>query len=404
MDKKPLISPPFRWVAILGGIFCLLLFWFFQVFGYYPVERDLGPAAKVRFTPYHTAGELLKLNGTTVVHYRDLKNLNGSIENVSTIILSAKPGHINKDKLDILLKWVRSGGNLFYWANRKTETDTDILLNHLNADLIKDEIAAEDKEVEDLIDIGKEVLPMLGELEKSEQKASNIQIDGMDTNISVGFDPVWHLSDYSGDAYYFSQDEKDHILQYFIGDGSIWIMSDMNVWTNANIPDHNHGFFLTSMIAQGEEQVVWFMFGGEHESAMSKLKKQATPLFWIGLLLLIFWLWRQIPRLGPKLSLNLYQRRNISEHIAASSQLRWQLKQLSQWIDCQAKIIFKQAAIRNPSFSHMSQQEQIQWLAIVSSVDKTQLTYLYDQSQLAQFKEAQFLELMHQLQQLKNRL
>ncbi|NVJ66509.1 MAG: hypothetical protein HWE16_08460 [Gammaproteobacteria bacterium] len=404
MDKRPLISPPFRWVAFLGGIFCALLFWFFQIYGYYPVERDLGPSATVRFTPYHTAGELLKLDDTQVEHHRDLKKLNQPIAEVDTIVLSAKPGHINQQKLDNLLDWVESGGHLFYWANRKTETDTDLLLNHLDATLFKDNIAEKDKEVEDLIDIGKEVLPMLGELKKSEQKASIIQIDEMDTDIEVGFNPAWHLSDYSGEAYYFSDDEKDHMLQYWFDNGSITIMSDMDVWTNANIADHDHGFFLKSMIAQGSDQNVWFMFGGEHETAMNKLKKQAMPLFWVGLLFLVLWLWRQIPRMGPKLSLNLYQRRNIGEHINASSQLRWQLKQLPQWLDSQAKIIFKQAAIRNPGFANLSQQEQINWLATIGSIDKTQLTYLYDHSQLSHFKEAQFLELMHQLQQLKSRL
>ncbi|MRX28139.1 DUF4350 domain-containing protein [Kangiella sp. HZ709] len=404
MSKKELITPPFRWVALFGGVFCILTFWYFQVYGIFPVEKNLGSSATVRFTPYHTAGKLLELNNTKVEHYRNLKALNQPFIEADTIVLSAKPGHMNPEKLDVLLKWVDAGGSLFYWANRKSETDTDLLLNHLDAGLVKDQVAEQDKEVEDLLDLGKEVLPMLGDLKRNEEQATSIQIADLETNIKIGFNPTWHLYDYSGNAYYYTDDDKDHLLQYLIGDGQIFLMSDMNIWNNANIDDHDHGFFLQSMIMSGADQDVWFMFGGEHESAFNKLRKQAMPLFWIGLLFLVLWLWRQIPRVGPKLSLNLYQRRNIGEHIAASSQLRWQLKQLPQWVANQRKIIFKHAAIRNPGFSQLSQEEQMSWLATVGSVDRKQLTYLYDHSGLNEFKELQFLELMHQLQKLKSRL
>ncbi len=404
MSKKELITPPFRWFALFGGVFCILTFWYFQVYGIFPVEKNLGSSATVRFTPYHTAGKLLELNNTKVEHYRNLKALNQPFIEADTIVLSAKPGHINPEKLDVLLKWVDAGGSLFYWANRKSETDTDLLLNHLDAGLVKDQVAEQDKEVEDLLDLGKEVLPMLGDLKRNEEQATSIQIADLETNIKVGFNPTWHLYDYSGNAYYYTDDDKDHLLQYLIGDGQIFLMSDMNIWNNANIDDHDHGFFLQSMIMSGADQGVWFMFGGEHESAFNKLRKQAMPLFWIGLLFLVLWLWRQIPRVGPKLSLNLYQRRNIGEHIAASSQLRWQLKQLPQWVANQRKIIFKHAAIRNPGFSQLSQEEQMSWLATVGSVDRKQLAYLYDHSGLNEFKELQFLELMDQLQKLKSRL
>ncbi len=404
MSNQTLISPPFRWVAILGGVACLLAYWFFSVYGYYPVQRDIGPTAEIRFTPYHTAGKLLQLEETNVSHHRNLKLLNQPIIDVDTIVLAVKPGHINQKKLDNLIDWVKSGGHLFYWANRKTETDNDRLLNYLNAELIKDKIAEKDKEVEDLLELGQEVLPMLGELQASKQKPSIIQIENIDTNIQVGFNPTWHLLDYSGDAYYFAEDDKDHLLQYLFNDGSITIMSDMNVWNNANIADHEHGFFLKSMVPSGANNNVWFMFGGDHESALNKITKYAKPLFWLGLLFLVFWLWRQIPRVGPKLELNLYQRRNIGEHINASAQLRWQQKQTQQWLQSQAKKIFKQASIRNPGFSSYSREEQIAWLATIGSVDKDKLNYLYDQAPLEPMKELQFLELMHQLQQLKNRL
>lgn len=406
MDKRPLISPPFRWVAIFGGLICLFSYWLFKNYAFYPVERDLGPNATVRFTPYHTAGELLKLNKTEIEHYRDLKKLNLPIENVDTILLAAKPGHINQQKLDQLLKWVEAGGHLYYWVNRKTETDTDKLLNHLDAALIKDKSSEEDQEIESLLELGEEVLPMLGDLKIPEQEPVIVTIDKMDTKIKVGFNPTWHLLDYSGNAYYFTEndDDKDHILQYWIGEGSINLMSDMNIWHNSNIKNHDNGFFLNSMVTSGKNQTVWFIFGGEHESALNKLKKHAIPLFWIGLAFIIFWLWREIPRLGPKLKLNLYQRRNIGEHIKASSQLRWQQRQSPQWLQSHAKKIFKKAALRNPAFSNMTKLQQIDWLSNVAAVDKSKLEFLYDQTMLDQFKEVQFLELMHELQQLKNRL
>lgn len=406
MDKQPLISPPFRWVAIFGGISCIFLLWLFQVYGFFPIERDLGPNATVRFTPFHTAGELFKNNKAEVTHHRDLKRLNQPIEDVDVIFLAAKPGHINQNKLDKLLQWVKAGGHLYYWANRKTESDTDKLLNHLDAALIKDKAAEQDQDVEDLLELGEEVLPMLGGLSRSKQEHAIVTVNNVDTEIKVGFNPVWHLLDYSGDGYYFTKEDqdKDHIIQYWIGEGSINLLSDMDIWHNSNIKDHDNGFFLLTMVPKSDDLNIWFVFGGEHESALNKLKKHAIPLFWIGLAFIIFWFWREIPRLGPKLKLNLYQRRNISEHIQASSQLRWQQNQAHQWLRSQAKVILKKASLRNPSFANLSQTQQIDWLSSVASVDKLNIVFLYDQSLLEQFKEFQFLELMHELQKLKNRL
>ncbi len=403
-NDKPLISPPFRWIAIFGGAFCLLMFILFKFYGFYPTEIDLGPTAKVRYTPYHTAGELLKLERVEVEHFRDLKKLNEPLQNLDVLIVSAKPGHINEKRFKTLTDWVEDGGQLIYWVNRKTETENDPLLNYLNAHLFKDEIASKDKEIEEILEIGQEVLPQLGHLIKYQRKPIKLQLEGLNTDILVGFDPSWHLRDYSGDAYYFSNEEKDHALHYYLGEGTITLLSDMNFWLNPNIAEHDHGFFLQQLLSPQAGMRVWFMFGGEHESALSKLQKQAMPLFWIFLLFLVLWLWRQIPRLGPKRELNLQQRRNIAEHIGASSQLRWQQQQITQWLEIQAKIINKKASIRNPAFSQLEQTEQINWLAQIGSVEPQQLTYLYQQQLSLELNETQFLELMHQLQQLKNRL
>lgn len=406
MSKTPIISTPYKWVLGLGLIVAVLLFIFSQFYGFFKVTKDLGPSAEVRFTPFHTAGLLATSRNSKVEHFRDLKKLERSLDTVDTVLIAAKPGHINDKKFKHLKKWIKDGGHLIYWVNREEESQNDVILSEVNAVLLKDKTAEADQDLERFFKISRSVLPQFGNFGEINHKASTITINPINTDIKVSFNPIWHLADYSGNALYFTDEyaEKEHILEYPIGKGSITLMSDINFWLNPNIQKHDHGFFFINFLEPKNNKVIWFMYGGEHESALSKLKKLAMPFFWVGLLFLGLWLWRQIPRLGPQLTLNTQQRRRFSEHIRSSAQLRWQQKQQAQWLNNLQKSIHKTARLRNPSFDKLTDIEKQQWLSEITSVDPNQIAYLYQHPDSENFTESQFLELMHALQTLKNSL
>lgn len=401
-NPKAMLSPPFKVVSVVGAIVCFLVWLTLKYYGFYPVERDLGPTAEVRFTPFFAAGKLLELNQKEVLHARDLKLLDqASLHTIDSIIIAAQPGHLSTQRFVKLKQWIEDGGHLIYWVNKQGKQNADPILDLLSTELIEDEIAMEDKKVEKLFKIGQDVMPELSELLKTQREPVTLTFNSPNTDIKVAFDPAWYMYDYSEQAETFSEDGIDHLLQYQWGKGKISLVSDMQYWLNPNIAQHDHAYFLQVLIA--DAQNIHFLYAASHESVLNKLNKLAKPALY-GLLLLVFVLiWRAIPRLGPVITLNLHQRRTLDEHINASAKLRWHQGQQQQWLDNLLQEIHKTANLRNPTFLTMNKEQQLDWLSHISELPVEAIEPLY-KDDVSQLSEAEFLQLMHNLQILQAKL
>ena len=399
MDKQTAISSSLRTLVLAGAALCLLVWLIFKYYGFYPEQIELGPSAKARYTPFLAAGQYLQKSNKQVSHQNNLQLLDKPVTEVDLMVISTQPGHLTEQRFHNLESWLDDGGHLIYSTNHQGSHELDLLLNKLNAELFEDTSEVDVKKTEKALELGESMFPELGNLKLYERPITRLEFNNPDTNINVAFDPRWSIYDYSESAKFFSDQDDDRILQYTVGKGRITLLSDIQFWFNPNIDQHDHAYFL--QVLTGNAEQVLFLFGGEHLSIFSRMKNMALPAFLALFTLILLIIWKSMLRLGPIKKINIVKRRNISEHIIASAQLRWNQSQQKHWLEAIKAQLERQAGSRNPSFNHLSTSLKIEWLSSISKLPESKIAEIYH-TETDQLDEDSFLSIMISVQKLRN--
>ncbi len=111
--------------------------------------------------------------------------------------------------------------------------------------------------------------------------------------------------------------------QYRWGQGRVTLLTDIDVFSNARLLDHDHADFLWALSQQNPGGQVWLQYRMLLPSLAQLLWRNAwMPL--LGLMLtLLAALWRYSRRLGPLLAPRADEQRRLAEHLQASSRFLW---------------------------------------------------------------------------------
>ncbi|MGH8479753.1 MAG: DUF4350 domain-containing protein [Gammaproteobacteria bacterium] len=129
-----------------------------------------------------------------------------------------------------------------------------------------------------------------------------------------GAPALWRLADTFG----------VHALRYRVGQGSITVLTDDGLLTNAEIGKHDHAALAAWLLAPEPGGRIWIIRDHDAPPLWAWLWKHAAPVVLAALVLLAVWLWGATRRFGPVLPDAAPERRSLVEHITASGRFIWQ--------------------------------------------------------------------------------
>lgn len=212
--------------------------------------------------------------------------------------------------------------------------------------------------------------------------------------LRVAFEPEYHIEDASGNAHAPFTEAPAHILQYPYGAGKITVLTDYFIFNDSNIGDYDHAYFLWWLAHDSPR--VWLVYDKESDTLISLLWGSAPYLCVSVLLLLVSWLLYRGRRFGPILNVEHATRRQLQEHIDASTTLLWRSQEQAILIaDARQPVLNKcpvvgQTLTRSPRLQRALErleisEERLLWALTTPSVED----------------EAEFVELIRLLQQLR---
>lgn len=412
----------------------LLLLWgvwnFAQNYAYKPLWVDLGPVPDARNNPYFAAQQFLQKKGFGVKTAGLLSEVIDRLEPTDTLFLfydheieyEALSGRINT--------WVEQGGHLVltvhYLWDKDSQSSGDTYLDNLGvrqhlwpeAESDTASTEAEDNTEENTNEIDSNSTEASGDTAESKKPLTNLNIPNdaekaeedcqMDYvepasllpllqglhPLRIAFEPEYHIEDVSGNAHAAFTPAPSHLLQYARGAGKITVLTDYFLFNDNNIGDYDHAFFLW-WLAQ-ESPRIWLVYDKESETLLGLIWQSAPYLCVSGLLLISAWLMFRGRRFGPVLNAEHTQRRQLQEHIDASTAFMWRHHEQQKLIqEARQHVLIKAPALVSshlltPRLLRVLEQEGIsreraQWALTTKNVED----------------EAEFVALIQLLQQLR---
>ncbi len=150
--------------------------------------------------------------------------------------------------------------------------------------------------------------------------------------------------------------ERDVMLRLSVGDGDIWILSDMTIFGNQRLHHLDHAALLEH-IGQRHARV-WWAASIDVPPLSTWLWQRAWPLILSLLILMLVFLWQHMPRRGVILTLSNRQPHDFTDHLRAAAALLWRINQKKPLLQpLQRDVLHKLAA--HPGGAEPQRREQL---------------------------------------------
>ena len=281
-----------RWLLGLAlGLLALfaavgLFLWLYENLTQHGEEVYIGFDETVARNPFHTAEQLLTRLGRAARGVRRLADLPEPLAAEDTVLVAVPTYVLSAAESQRLLDWVARGGHLIISVRHEYEPDRgrDHLLNHF---AVRSHAA-----------------------EPPTPEPETVTLDAATPPFQVRFQSSLRLNE----AFW---------RQYHWGQGRVTLLTDIGIFSNARLPDHDHADFFWALSQQNPIGQVWLQYRMLLPSLAQLLWQHAwMPLLGLTLALLAA-LWRYSRRLGPLLAPRAAEQRRLAEHLHASSRFLW---------------------------------------------------------------------------------
>jgi hypothetical protein len=236
--------------------------------------------------PFYMVEQLLTRLGRAAHGVRRLNDLPEALAAEDTLLVAVPTYVLSVAESRRLLDWVERGGHLIISVRHEyaPEQGRDHLLNHFAVRSHADTPPAPEPET--------------------------VVLDPATLPLQVRFQSGLRLNE----AFW---------QQYRWGQGRVTLLTDIGIFSNARLPDHDHADFLWALSQQNPGGQVWLQYRTLLPSLAQLLWRHAwMPLLGFALTLLAV-LWRYSRRLGPLLAPRAAEQRRLVEHLQASSRFLW---------------------------------------------------------------------------------
>ena len=456
--------------AVLGIVLLLVgasYFWLLSKFEKVQTVKNLGYKKEAFLNPYLAGQTFLEETGIKTDTTVDIEIILDSVSNDDTVVLLNKR-RFHPVQTKKIMEWLSNGGHLIMTPSSlwdtETETSDDEFLNQFgvqfhewetdveewegevsdiienytdqilaeNVDDIEENLSSENdtENVAETVDEGNPALEsnangedesaLNTDTEETSQETSActpydqetpsyIAYDNNGNTISINFRNRYHLTDSSGNALYAEElednDSANHILQYPVGEGMLTVLSDQRFWKNQQISWYDHSYLLWMLTSDSE--TAWFVFDTDSPNVIELLWVTAKYLIICLGFGLILVLWQQGKRFGPTIPDASFNRRQLVEHIEASTRFSWNHKQFENNMAVLLQDIRQQLRItHNIIFDELSDvhntPDLVKKISQITQMDEKSVQSAFVPS--FEYKENAFVQRIQLLQQLRNRL
>jgi hypothetical protein len=343
------MNRPLRWVGLL--LACLL-----GAGGYYvwskatPYDEvvDRGPSPEALANPYLAAEHFLRQQGLTVEHAYNLKQLDTLPSKGNSLLLLGERSNMSPRQVEQLLEWARSGGHLLLVAEALWDEETgksgDLLLDRLQ---IHQTLSDEPEE------------PATSLKKPSSKKArdlTKLYVDNETAPAYFSFDTDFNLTDPKHLAQFSANSARaSHLMQLDLGEGSVTVITDSDLWKTPNIGKHDNAWLLWYL---NQGTAVTLLFNSDFDDLFTLLMRYFPQALVALTALVALGLWRAGVRQGPIRPPASPARRQLQEHLKASADFLLRRSGQGTLLQALQRDILRAARRRHPGFERLDNAEQ----------------------------------------------
>lgn len=396
-------------IGALIAVFIGLGYWWYTTLEWEEKEIDLGYSKEAKQNDFLAAEIFLRKQGVRATSIKNMRLLdqhswrNLKLGERDTIVLINSYKTLTWERYSALYDWVENGGTLitstqnpFVGAHTDEE---DVLLQDFNISLEPEKIDPDTRDLferfaDDLDDSKEDESKEEESAEKKEEdKPENYYrcaLDETPTSVTFAAEEKSLDFDFSRSRPFLFEDgassdeeltdneneateheetknkNREHLLYFEIGNGSITITSDNMIWSNQRIDCHDHAYGLWRLI--NPDGRVWFLVNQDAPSLAVLLWRNAKYGVIAGFVALLLWLWAKSLRFGPTFRIEQNGRRSLAEHIYASAMLLWRKNEHPQLLDIMRKDILARLDEHHPNLLQATREERAVFLQELTGI------------------------------------
>lgn len=421
----------------------------------YEEEKNLGWSRLALQNPYLAAVRLAEKAGMVVDTF-DSYLTPKEMESFGTLFIPDSGHLISSRRADELVDWVDAGGHLIVGAQNPSASNVDWVLNYFGISASYGESEDDGTRFEsekagsgsamsgDDSDLGSQTEenepPFSERLEKHNQqirsgereqrqkslsvrerileferhvphsRMTSLEFTGVDGELRVIFpshvvvdhpairDPSFsEVAEY--EVIYAGGDQfGTRFIQVDIGAGLVTVLANPGIFGSNYIGYFDNAFLWETLAFNGER--LGMLHGSKMPSLGQLMWKFMPETVMSFLVLLMLWLWRQLPRFGATHRLHYQTRRSILEHITAAAQYRWRGGWQAELLEPLQQEIQKRAERQIPAYSAAEPSEKRRILASAASISPESLAAAMQAGK--GLSEEKFLQTVKVLQRIKD--
>lgn len=377
--------------ALLAALVCALFAYLSAKAVPYQETIDHGPSPEAQANPYLAAEQFLRQQGINVEHANGLSVLPTLEPRQHSLLLLGERTNMTPREADQLLNWTRAGGRLLFVAEALWDDSTGS-----SGDLLLDRVHLHQLLSKDL----KEPAPEL--IKDRYPELTKLYLEDEEAPAYIGFDTDFHLEDPQNIAQAWANSARaTHMMQLPLGLGSITVITDAELWKNAQIDQYDNAWLLWYLSADTD---VTLLFNTDHDNLLTLLLRYFPQAIVALLALIALWLWRSAVRHGPLQQPAPKARRQLEEHVQASAGFHLRHNGQQQLLQTLQQDVLRRARHLHPGFEQLVVAEQWQVLARLTRQPTRAISQALSPRPKQRLSSAEFCRQVAHLQTLRNAL
>ncbi len=292
-------------------------------------EQDVwvGYSGEARVNDFLAAQRLLERMGQRTSSIRGLPGGKRMPDRNDVVILPRRQVRISPGQAADLIEWVKRGGLLIAEGlvpeSREAESTQDPIFEALGARMVW-------RPERDLgpvapgLGAGPGAAPSFDPKTFDEtHRTVRVAMDGTTYRVRLG---AWRelLDPRDAAVHAAGNDSGLKLLQYELGDGRVFLCTELACFDNGNLAEEDHAAFLAALVLDwAKDNRTWIVYREEPPSLTAWLQDNAwMPLAALAVVT-VAGLWQASARFGPRIPNPPENRRSLLEHLAACGRFQW---------------------------------------------------------------------------------
>ncbi len=389
------MNRPLLWVGLLlACVFGAGAFYAWTKAIPYDEVVDRGPSPEALANPYLAAEHFLRQQGVTVEHANSLERLTTLPGKGNSLLLLGERSNMSPRQVEQLLSWAKSGGHLLLVAEALWDEESgksgDLLLDRLHIH-------------QTLSDEPEEPAPSSKKpLKNKTQDLTKLYVDNETASAYFSFDTDFNLTDPRHQAQFSANSSRSsHLMQLDLGEGSVTVITDSDLWKTPNIGKHDNAWLLWYL---NQGTAVTLLFNSDFDDLFTLLMRYFPQALIALVSLIALALWRAGMRQGPTRSPTSNARRQLQEHLKASADFLLRRSGQGTLLHALQRDILRAARHRHPGFEHLDSAAQCRVLEHLTRQPLHVISQALDPLPQKRLSSADFSRQVACLQTLRNAL